>query len=244
MKVVVEQKSELSLSQFFSAAITTANPNALAKMSIAATAAMREAGNLLKVGGRQAIKSGGLGAKFANAWRVGTYPKKGVSLDPAAFGHHNIPYSLIFQTGGVIRGHHGLLWLPLPTVPKVGKRIARPRDLTGVKLFSFMSAKGTPLLAAKIRNAGANKSSRIRGQVSLPALRAGTDAAKIRGTAKLRGKQKGGVKAANAGANVVTVPLFHGVPSVTLRRRFNMDEVAKKVSALIPGLYDKRMPEG
>jgi hypothetical protein len=131
----------------------------------------------------------------------------------------------------------------LPTVPKVGKRIARPRDLSGVKLFTLKTKGGPPLLAAKIRSAGANKNSRIRGQVSLPALRAGTDADKIRKTSRLKGKQRGGVKASNAKANAVTVPLFHGVPSVTLRRRFNLAGIAKDIAARVPSMYEQNAPK-
>jgi hypothetical protein len=220
----------------------TTNASVIGQMSIGATKAMRAAGLLLKQEGRANIRSGGLGSKFANAWRVSVYPSKKYSLHPAAYGKHNIDYADIFEKGGTIRGKRGMLWLPLPTVPKVGKRIARPRDLSGVKLFSIKGA-GVPLLAAKIRSAGANRNSRIRGQVSLPTLRAGTDAAKIRKTAKLRGKKKGGVKASNATANAVTVPLFHGVPSVTLRRRFNLNQVAKQVSARLPDLYEQNLPK-
>jgi hypothetical protein len=219
----------------------TTNASVIGQMSIAATKAMRDAGAMLKKEGRANIQAGGLGSKFANAWRVSVYPAKRYSLHPAAYGKHNIRYADIFEHGGVIHGRKGLLWLPLPTVPKVGKRIARPRDLSGVKLFQI---KGTKLLAAKIRSAGANRNSRVRGQVSLPMLRAGTDAAKIRKTGKLKSaKSRGGVKTSNATANAVTVPLFHGVPAVTLRRRFNLEGVAKQISARLPTLYEQNLPK-
>jgi len=229
--------------QFADAFYSVKDASAISQMTTAATRAMKDAGDLLKKEGRANIRAGGLGAKFANAWRVSVFPKRGTSLDPAVYGRHNIPYATIFETGGAIRGRRGLLWLPLPTVPKVGKRIARPRDLTGVKLFSIKTQGGPPLLAAKIRSAGANRNSRIRGQVSLPALRAGTDADKIRATSRLKAKQRGWVKAANAKGAVVTVPLFHGVPSVTLRRRFNLAGVTQKVAARVPDLYEKHAPK-
>lgn len=242
-QVKIETSGDMStLSLLFTTTRLANDSTVLGKMTKAATLAMREAGVALKTEGRAAIRGGGLGSKFANAWRVATYPGKGYSLEPATYGHHNVPYSLIFQTGGVIKARRGLLWLPLPTVPKVGKRIARPRDLTGVKLFSINSG-GTPLLAAKIRNAGANRNSRIRGQVSLPALRAGTNADKIRTTSRLKAKQRGGVKASNAKANIVTVPLFHGVPSVTLRRRFDLKAVAQRVADRLPSIYEKYAPK-
>lgn len=235
----IEVKFEPS---FFDVFAATTQGSVRTKMSKAATATMREAGLLLKTKGRAAITSGGLSQRFANSWRVDVYPSgTRHSLDPAAYGKHNAHYADIFEKGGTIHGRAGMLWIPLPTVPKVGKRIARPRDLTGVKLFKI---KGTNLLAAKIRNAGANRNSRIRGQVSLPMLRAGTDAEKIKKTAKLRSKKnKGGVKASNATANAVTVPLFHGHASVTLRRRFNLHAVAEQVAETLPAIYERHAPK-
>lgn len=215
----------------------------IGKMTVAATRTMRAAGDALKSEGRANIRSGGLSAKFANAWRVNVYPKSGNSLEASVYGWHNIVYSGIFETGGVIRGKRGLLWLPLPTVPKVGKKIARPRDLSGVKLFSINTPGKRPLLAAKIRSAGANKNSRIRGQVSLPTLRAGTDAEKIRKTSRLKGKARGGVKASNASANAVTVPLFQGVPAVTLRKRFDLAGVTRQIAGRVPELYERFAPK-
>lgn len=240
MKLTVENVGDLTFTDAF---IGVTQFSAISQMSVAAQRTMRAAGDLLKKEGRANIRAGGLGGKFANAWRVNVYPKSGDSLNASAYGYHNIAYSGIFETGGVIRGRRGLLWLPLPTVPKVGKRIARPRDLTGVKLFGIRAPGKPPLLAAKIRNAGANRNSRIRGQVSLPTLRAGTDAEKIRKTSRLKGKQRGGVKASNASANAVTVPLFHGVPAVTLRKRFNLAGVAQSVAARVPELYERNAPK-
>lgn len=231
-------------SKFWTVVKYGADASALGAMSMAATKTMREVALKLKNEGRAAIRGGGLSSKWANAWRVQVYPAKGYALDPAAYGYHKIPYSMIFQEGGVIRARRGLLWLPLPTVPKVGKRIARPRDLTGVKLYSVNSGAGKPLLVAKVRNAGANRNSRIRGVVSLPALRAGTNADKIRTTSRLKAKGRGGVKASNAKARIVTVPLFFGVPSVRLRSRFNLDRVSQSVAATIPAVYEQNVTGG
>lgn len=227
---------------FWTVSRINVNDTAFGRIERAATLTMRAAGNLLKTRGRADIRAGGLGTRFANAWRVDVYPKRDYSVDAAVYGYHAIPYSGIFENGGTITAKRGLLWLPLPTVPKVGRRIARPRDLTGVKLFSINNGTGKPLLAAKIRNKGVNRNSRIRGQVSLPALRAGTNAEKIRETSRLKAKQRGRVRASDAKANIVTVPLFVGVPSVTLRRRFNLTSVANKVANELPALYEQYAP--
>jgi hypothetical protein len=243
--VTIEYKTEATLfAQFWTDVETGQDPSAIGEMMIAATLAMRDVAAAMKKEGRSNIRAGGLDSKFANAWRVSAYPAKGYAIDPAAFGRHNIPYADIFETGGAINSRGaGLLWLPLPTVPKVGKRIARPRDLTGVDLFSVNRPGRSPLLMAKIRNAGVNRNSRIRGQVSLAALRAGTSADKIRATSRLKAKQRGGVKASNAGANVVSVPLFHGVASVTLRKRFDLAGVTTRVAARFSEFYYRHLPE-
>lgn len=214
------------------------------KLARAATLTMRVAGDAFKQEGRANIRAGGLSARFANAWRVQIFPKAGFSIDAAVYGRHNIDYASIFQDGGTIRARRGMLWLPLPTVPKVGRgRQATPRQLTGVKLFSINRPGKPPLLAAKIRKAGVNRNSRFRGVVSLPALRAGANAEKIRNTAKGRGKNKGGVRAADAKAQAITVPLFHGVKAVTLRRRFDLSAVARKITAEVPSIYERFAPK-
>src|SRR3954470_15419731 len=82
----------------------------------AATAAVREAGDIAKRNGRANIAAAGFSRKWQNALRVNVYPQHGDSLRPAAFIYHKIRYAGVFEEGAVIRGQP-LLWLPLPTVP-------------------------------------------------------------------------------------------------------------------------------
>lgn len=226
----------------FTALDFSANGSALAKMMAAATMTIREAGSLLKTMGRANIAAGGMSKKWQNAWRVEVFPKSGYSLDAAAYGHHNIPYSPIFQDGGTITGKKGLLWIPMETVPKLGKRTATARQLSsaGVKLFSINRNGRHPLLAAKVSAAGGAQN--LRGVVSLPRLRSGTDAVKIRDTSRKRAKQRGGVKASDAGGRSVTVPLFVGVPSVTIKARFDLRTVTQNIVARLPELYAAHAP--
>lgn len=182
-------------------------------MAHAATGAMRAAGLTLKTQGRANIGAAGFGGRWQNAWRVNVYPKTGDSLEPAAFGYHKIPYSAIFEEGGTIAGKKGMLWLPIGNnVPKAGRRkVATPRDLRakGIKLFTMKGThSGHPLLGTSIRDNG--------GKLTLAKLRKGT--AGKRGT-------------------VHAIPLFFGVSSVTLRKRFNISGVAGQVSATLGEVY-------
>src|SRR3954453_19221142 len=82
----------------------------------AATAAVREAGEIAKRDGRASIAAAGFSRKWQNALRVNIYPLQGDSLRPAAFIFHKIRYAGVFEQGAVIAGQP-FLWLPLPTVP-------------------------------------------------------------------------------------------------------------------------------
>src|SRR4029078_10248040 len=82
----------------------------------AATAAIREAGEIAKRDGRASIAAAGFSRKWQNALRVNIYPPQGDSMRPAAFIYHKIRYAGVFEEGAVISGQP-LLWLPLPNVP-------------------------------------------------------------------------------------------------------------------------------
>jgi hypothetical protein len=97
----------------------------------AATAAVREAGDIAKRVGRASIAASGFSRKWQNALRVNIYPPQGYSLRPAAFIYHKIHYAGVFEEGAVIGGQP-LLWLPLPTVP-----LRRGRPLTPSAICAF-----------------------------------------------------------------------------------------------------------
>ena len=82
----------------------------------AATAAMKETGDIAKRGGRSSIAAAGFSRKWQNALRVNIYPPRGESIRPAAFIFHKIRYAGVFEEGAVIAGKP-LLWLPLSDVP-------------------------------------------------------------------------------------------------------------------------------
>lgn len=194
----------------------------------AATATMRKAGEQLKTGGRAAITGAGLGARFANAWRVNVYPTRGNSLEPSAFGYHKIHYSGVFEDGATIVGKRGPLWIPLPAAPRVGRGKPTPKKLiaAGVKLFSMRSASGKPLLAASAKLSSGQSLGVASGNVklSLSKLKAGA-------TAKGRGR-------------VESVPLFFGEQSVRLRKRTDIAGVATRIRDQLPAMYASNVVGG
>src|SRR5436305_14376041 len=59
----------------------------------AATAAIREAGEIAKRDGRASIAACGFSRKWQNALRVNIYPPQGDSMRPAAFIYHKIRHA-------------------------------------------------------------------------------------------------------------------------------------------------------
>lgn len=194
------------------------NNSTFTQVQVAATKAIRQAGIQLKDLGRANIRGAGFSSKWANAWRVNIYPAKGFSIDAAAFGFHKIGYADIFETGGSIQGKKGLLWVPLATVPKGsgGHQIsARAMVREGVKLFTIKRPGKKPLLASSVRVTKAFNN-RKSPAVSFTKLRAG-------------GKGKKG--------KLTAVPLYIGLPAVTLRKRFELASIASRVQSRLGDLY-------
>jgi len=181
----------------------------------AGTAAIKTAADIVKSGGRASIASAGFGPKWQNTLRVDVFPKREPSANAAAWVYHKIGYAGIFEEGGQIKGQPKL-WLPLKGTPKkIGRHRTTPERLaigTGQKLFQIKRAGKPPLLAANIRST----SKRAGGKVSLSALRRGT------------GGKRGTIRA---------VPLFVGIDSVTIGKKFNITEIVTGAAAQLPSLY-------
>jgi hypothetical protein len=70
----------------------------------AATAAVREAAELAKSGGRTSIATAGFSRKWQNALRANVYPPNRDSMRAAALIYHKVPYAEVFERGAVIHG--------------------------------------------------------------------------------------------------------------------------------------------
>ena len=193
-------------------------------MAEAATLALREAATSAKAQGRAEIAGAGFSKKWQNAFRVDAFPRRGkVSIDAAAYMFHKIPYAEVFQTGATIRGKP-VLWAPLERTPK---RIARKRitpELYQAQIgpLVYLGGRGgRPLLAARAALSRA-ASRRAEPKITLAALRRG--AAGGTPTTVLR-----------------TVPLFVGLRSAKIPKKFDVLAVMARAADRLAELYLKNL---
>lgn len=179
-----------------------------------ATAAIREAGSELLQDGRANIAGAGFSRRWQTAYRVRYFPKtRKPVIDSVALGYFRTPYFGVFETGASIKGKP-LLWIPLPQTPKKinAKRITPTlyREKIG-PLFFVKRPGGNPLLFGK----QASRGRRTGGTLSLASLRKGS--------------------ALNTTAR--NVPLFVGLSSVNLRKRFKLTAIAERIAKKLPEFY-------
>lgn len=183
----------------------------------AAALGARQAAPAIRQELRAVIGGAGFGSKWQQTLRVNVYPQQPQqrSSDVALFVYHKIPYSRVFAEGATIHGSP-YLWVPLPTAPlRVGGRRVTAgnfRQLVGAPLISIPGSH-RPLLGAVIRtNAPLRK-----GRFTATQFRTGRRA-QVRGAfAKRQGSFA-----------TQLVPLFVGVPNVTLRKRFDLDPALRR----------------
>lgn len=197
----------------------------------AAQMAMKDAAMQLKLLARAHIRQVGFSQRWANAYKVYVYPDKGYSIDAAAFGlFKNLDFSDIYATGGTIHGKP-MLWIPFKTTPKIDRRrsaaSAKDYQRKGVKMESFKSKSGKPLLGVKVLMTR-SQANRRTVKVSLGDILSGA-----------RGKRARAAGRAGGGLVRRTVPLFFGVSSVAVKKRFDWPSVEARVNAMVPSLYEK-----
>lgn len=181
----------------------------------AASAAIQGAADFTKLRGNQQLMGGGFGPRWRNTFKVTIFPKNGKPSIRAAFlAYHKIPYSGIFDTPGdpsTISGHP-MLWLPSAAIPpRIGNRRMTPQ-LFSQRIGPLRSARGArgPMLVADV----AGRISSRSGRFSLGSLQ--------------RGARQGGR----------SIPVFFGVSSVTLRKRFNFGSIFAEAADSLPRRYE------
>jgi hypothetical protein len=184
----------------------------------AATKAIRLAGNAARDEGRKEIASAGFSRRWQTALRVAFEPKRGNSINCSARLRHSIGYATIFETGGTIQGSP-LLWVPLRDAPlpksSRGSRMTPSQFAKQIGPLASVNVPGTPpLLVAK-----ADRGKRGRSKVTLGALRRG-------------GKGQG---------NIQTVPVFVGVRSVTIRDRWDLREIFRRVAGRLGQYFSESL---
>jgi hypothetical protein len=188
----------------------------------AATAAVREAAELAKAGGRASIAAAGFSSKWQNALRAKVYPPGRDSVRAAALIYHKVPYAQVFEEGAVIHGKP-LLWLPLPNAPfgAGGRRIpaGKFQQQVGMPLYTIRRPGKPPILGANVRMTDA----RAGKPISLALLRRGRNP---------RGK-----------GTVRLVPLYVGVEVASISKRFAIVDAIRRAAARLPDLYLKHFTD-
>ncbi|OAN46870.1 DUF6441 family protein [Magnetospirillum moscoviense] len=163
----------------------------------AASSAMRDATNGLKLDLRAQITGAGLGQRLANSWRSQTYPDSGNSLRPAGLVWSKAPHIIrAFDEGATIRSADGF-WLavPGPGCPaRIGKKRPTPRlvaERLGIPLRFVYRRGGPSLLVADDMRARTGK--------------------------------HGGFARSKTGRNAATAIMFLLYPQVTLRKRLDIN---------------------
>lgn len=187
----------------------------------AGTAALRAAVDDAKADGRASIAAAGFSKRWQNTLRGDVFPRRGDSADAAGIIRHIIPYADVFETGATIRGKPKL-WVPLPSSPKkVSRKKMTPKNFAQSigPLFPIRSKRGVTLLAAKMSVSAAAARRGPPYRVTVPALR--------------RGASGQGLTRA--------VPIFAGVSSVQIGRKFSIGKAIDQAVDKLPALYLKHL---
>ncbi len=191
----------------------------------AATRAVTQAAEEAKTGARATIAAAGFGRKWQNALRADVYPRgRETSIDAAAHIYHRIPYAWVFDEGATIRGNP-MLWIPLSHAPqKIGRFRATPERYTRLigPLQYMRQPGGPPLLAAKIGMTRARAKTEKLPKISLAAA-------------------KKGVKGGGKRRVIRSVPMFIGISTVQLRRRFEITRIVRAAATRLGALYFKHL---
>lgn len=181
----------------------------------AATAAIAEAGDTVKTQVRADIAAAGFSRNWQNAFRAQQYPKGQASMSSAVHFFHKIPYADVFESGATIRGKPKL-WLPLKSVPRGGrgnKPLTPKQYVQRVgPLVGGESKKGQPLLFGRASRR--------------TVLRAGERSTRVR-------------KGAFGKVFSENVPLYVGIDSVTIGKKFHIKSIVRAVGSRIGDLYLK-----
>lgn len=180
------------------------------------TKAMRETGRLAAAAANQNIHAAGFASR---KWemRPKNYPSSGVSLLPEVWLHSRVNFEDVFEEGKTIHGNPWL-WLPLPSVPNwpgdSTRQMSPKKYIQTIGPLVTMRRKGkSPLLGAVVTG-------RLKAQ---PFGRFVT-------RARLR-KGRGGK------GQVSVIPMFVGVRTVTIEKRFDVKSAIDAVVERLPGLY-------
>lgn len=181
----------------------------------AVTKTVKDAAALIKKESISAIAGAGFSARSSKNLRYAIEPENKDTIDVSARFYFRTGYFNVFEEGTTIKGKP-LLWVPLPTVPfGKGRRRLTPRQyVERLGPLHYVRGKKNPLLVGAASRSGV--------------LRATLDVVRVR----KRAVAAGAIRTGN-------VPLYVGLKSVRIPKKFNIKEIIRRVAAMIPKLYAK-----
>jgi hypothetical protein len=185
----------------------------IASAERAVTAGMRETARELTAALRADVVGAGLGERLARAWRGKVYPEAGESIEAAAFVWSKAPKLIdAFNRGVTIRSRNGF-WLAIPTPAAGARGIGAGGRRARITPGGWERRTGMRLRFVYRR----------RGPSLLVADNARLNA---RGLAMANRRKTG----------QATVVVFLLVPQVRLRKRLNVEAIARRQADRVPAL--------
>jgi Family of unknown function (DUF6441) len=183
----------------------------------ATTKAMREATADLKCNLREDVVAAGLGSRLAKTWRGRTYPEHGDSLEAVAYVWSKAPKIIdAFDRGVTIRSSRGLfLAIPTEAANHIGRGLSGKRE----RITPGGWERRTGLKLRFVYR---------RGRASLLVL----DNARL--------TKRGHATANRRKSGTQTVVVFILVPQVSLKKRLDIDRVARSEAAKLPDLIARQ----
>jgi hypothetical protein len=181
---------------------------------------VRQATDGLKNELRGQVTGAGLGDRLAKTWRGDLYPKGGMSMNAAGFVYTKAPEIIgAFAYGTTIRSKRGrFLAIPTQYVTRRENRKLTPADFAeaGIPL-RYVPPKGARRVGLLV-----------------------ADDFRITSKGKARVASD---RAKKTGRGLTTVVMFILVPQTNLKKRFDIDSVAKKWIDRLPSLVTASWPD-
>lgn len=203
-------------------------------MAHAATTAVRQVGINARDAARDIIATAGFGPSWYKSIVSSMHPKRGDVLNPWAWVHSTINFSDVFETGKTISPKAAkYIWIPQPWVPKypgtgtVGEPLRQMNPKKYVQLIGRLQFVHPPGKSPMLLGA-------VSGKISASQ------------TAQLPKKGFGfqlGFTGRQKRRTIQWVPMFIGVPSVTIRKRFDVMPAVQREAARLDEEYIKNITE-
>lgn len=216
----------------------------------AARGAFQDLARIVQADARSEIAGAGFKGKWVSGFRTYIYPRTPGQEDVTQLtmrGFHSYNIANVFERGANVAGKP-LLWVPLATAPNSvrGKPTTPARLISaGVRLHRI-DRGGKPLLIGSILrpSRGQKKRTLVKlargrfvqsGQVTVAQL--------LNAQRNIRRTQVRRAFGVSGGLQTVSIPLFVGLRSVEIKKKFNISAIYELGRSQLPDLYNARLAQ-